>query len=144
MHMILKKLLIITLYIRLLRQRKRVKMERVRLIFLKNIILRKELIRRLTMEYRFLTISVLRIINTILLKQLGLIIKLHHLRSKILHFLLLMDPSSTDLTSSTKMLIKLKPFCTIAFQEQINLHSIHQLTYVKCTLSENNTIRKDN
>ena len=139
-----KKLLITTLYIRHLRQDKRIKKVQVRLIFLKNIILRKELILRLIMEYKFLIIFGLRIINIILLRQLGLIIKLHLLKSKILHFLSLMDLSSIDPTSLIKMLIKLKPFCTIAFQVQINLHFIRQLMYVRCILLEKNTINKDN
>ena len=139
-----KKLLITTLYIRHLRQDKRIKKVQVRLIFLKNIILRKELILRLIMEYKFLIIFGLRIINIILLRQLGLIIKLHLLKSKILHFLSLMDLSSIDPTSLIKMLIKLKPFCTIAFQVQINLHIIHQLMYVRFILLEKNIINKDN
>ena len=125
MLMISKKLLITTLYIRHQRQGKKIKKGLVRLIFLKNIILKKKLILKLIMGYKFLIIFGLRIINIILLRQLGLIIKLHLLKSKILHFLSLMDLSSIDLTSLIKMLIKLKPFCTIAFQVQINLHIIH-------------------
>ena len=86
----------------------------------------------------------LKTTNTTSQKQQRHIMRSLPLKSKISLCPSTMHLSSSDPTSSTKMSMNQKLFCTTVFQEPINLLTTLLQMSVKFTPSERNTIKKDN